>query len=82
MISGRCPTGTSSASPNPTSSLISASPGNRHILPQPQRVPPPLISRLPAAPAISSQTPPKRVPTPQRCPRRSRLSLDRPSGPR
>ncbi|KAA6182155.1 hypothetical protein F2Q65_18405 [Thiohalocapsa marina] len=56
-ISGRCPTGTSSASPSPTSSLISALPGNRHLLPQ--RVPPPLISRLPAAPAISSQTPPK-----------------------
>jgi hypothetical protein len=80
MISGRCPTGTSSASPSPTSSLISASPGNRH--PLPKRVPPPLISRLPAAPAISSQTPPKRVPTPPRGSRRSRSRLDQPSGPR
>ena len=80
MISGRCPSGTSSAGPSPTSRLISASPGNRHLLPQ--RVPPPLISRLPVAPGLTSQTPPRHVPTPQRYPRRSRLSLDLPYGPR
>jgi len=78
MVPSWCRTGTSSASPRPTSSLTSASPGNRHLLPQ--RVPPPLISRQPAAPGISSQTPPKRVPTPQRGPRHSRLRLDQPSG--
>ena len=73
MISSHCRTGTSSASPRPIASSINAFPGNSHLLPQ--RVPPPLISRLPAALAISCQTPPKRVPTPRRCPRRSRLSL-------
>ena len=41
--------------PDPRSSSISASPGNRH--PLPQRLPLTLISRLPAAPAISSRTP-------------------------
>ena len=76
MISGRYLTKTFSDSPSPKRSSISASPGSRHLLPQ--RVPLPLISRLPAAPAISSQTLPKRAPTPSRCPRRSRLSLDQP----
>ena len=60
--------------PEPEVGLVSAPPGNRHLLPQ--RVPPPLISRLPATPVIFSQTPPKRVPTPQRRGRRSRLSFD------
>jgi hypothetical protein len=80
MPPSRCRTGTSSPSPSQTSSSISAFPGKRH--PLPQRVPPPLISCLPAAPAISSQTPPKRVPSPQRTPRHSRLCLDQASNPR
>jgi hypothetical protein len=75
----RCQTGTSPSSLSQTPSLISASPGNRLLLPQ--WVSPPLISRLPAAPALSSQTPPKRVLTPQRGSRRSRSRLDQPSGP-
>jgi hypothetical protein len=57
MISDRGRTGTSSPNRTQTWSLTSAPPGNRHLLPQ--RVPPPLISRPPAAPAISSQTPAK-----------------------
>ena len=43
---------------------------------------PPLISRQPAAAALCPKAPPKRVPAPPRCPRRSRLRLDQPSGPR
>jgi hypothetical protein len=45
-----------------------------HRVDLPQRVPPPLISLQSAAPAISSQTPPKRGPTPRSGLRRSRLS--------
>ena len=47
MIASRCRTSTSLPKPTPVSSLINASPGNRHLLPS--MAPPPLI-RLPAAP--------------------------------
>ena len=62
MISGRCPTGTLSPNRTQASSLTSV-PLVTTIFCH-TGVPPPLISRLPAAPAISFQTPPKRVLTP------------------
>jgi len=80
MSPSRYRNGISSPNRIQASSLTSASPGSRLLLPQ--RVPPSLISRLPAAPQIFPQTSPKRGPTLQRGSHRSRLSLDQPSGTR
>ena len=80
MIPSRRRTGTSSPNWTQASSLTSVSPGNRHLLPH--KGLPPLISRQPAAPALCPKAPPQRVPAPPRCPRRSRLSLEHPPGPR
>ena len=69
MISDRCPTGTSSASPGPTSSLISASPGSPRLSPAGNDAAP-LVSRPLAAPQmLATATTNARACTPSRPPR-------------
>jgi hypothetical protein len=53
MISGRCPIGTASNSPSPTSRLISASPGSRFLLQA--RLQPPLCAACPLGPGVAFQ---------------------------
>ena len=80
MSPSRYRNGISSPNRIQASSLTSASPGSRLLLPQ--RVPPSLISRRPAAPQISAQTPSKRGPTFERGPHRSRFRRDQSHGSR
>jgi len=56
MLSGRCRTGTSSASPSPTSNLISASPGSRRLSAAGDGAAP-LVARRLAAPQSSPRHP-------------------------